>query len=282
MDFLVSLPFHLPGFNDEFPPYAPPLAARPRLVYPRPMRTRTCCLLLAILLCLPARVEAARFTGLFMAIGEGNLSRVKAMTPPRGLLDAVDDASGATPLTWAAQCGTPEIVGWLLDSGASIEGRDKLDMTPLASAAEFGNLGTAMLLLERGADAQARTYYGKTPLHGACGSKGNLELVRALLARGCDLHAMDQFGATAISWAVRKGKVDIALYLLEQGADPKGCPLTPFTPLHWAAKSGNISLVQALVQRGADVNASGPNGATPLGWAKDPQVRGFLEAHGAH
>lgn len=245
------------------------------------MRIRLLCPLLAFLLLLPAPALAARFTGLFMAIAAGDLARVKALTPRGGLLDAVDDSSGATPLTWAAQCGTPEIVDWLLSAGASLEGRDKLDMTPLLSAAEFGNIGAALLLMDRGADIAAATYFGKTALHAACGSKGSLELVQTLLERGSDLQATDKFGATALSWAVRRGKVDIALYLLEKGGDPRGCPLTPFTPLHWAAKSGNLALVRALVQRGADVNAAGPNGATPLGWSRDPQVRTFLESCGA-
>lgn len=246
-----------------------------------PVRARLLCPLLAVLLLLPAPALAARFTGLFMAIAAGDLSQVKALTPKGRLLDEVDDSSGATPLTWAAQCGTPQIVDWLLHAGAAIEARDKLDMTPLLSAAEFGNIAAAMLLMDRGADIQATTYFGKTALHGACGSKGSLELVKALLERGADLQATDKFGATALSWAVRRGKVEIALYLLQKGGDPRGCPLTPFTPLHWAAKAGNLALVRALIQHGADVNASGLNGATPLGWSHDPQVRSYLESCGA-
>ncbi len=231
--------------------------------------------------CLPCSALASRFTALFIAIGNHNLEATKKLTPSGAAINSTDEASGATPLTWAAQCGTPEIVSWLIEAGADIEARDKLDMTPLITAAEAGNLAIFTLLMEKGADLSARTFYGKNSLHAACGSKGSLDLVRCIYERGVDLNLSDKYGATPISWAVKRGKRDIALFLLEMGANPAGDPAASFSPLHLAVKGGDLGLVQELVRRGANVNAPGARGSTPLTYAADAAIRDFLLQNGA-
>ena len=73
-------------------------------------------------------------------------------------------ARTSTALHVAALNGHLKIVEALLDSGAAIDAKSKLDMTPLHVAAMGGNAGVVRLLIERKADVRARDIDGKTPL----------------------------------------------------------------------------------------------------------------------
>ena len=75
------------------------------------------------------------------------------------------DASGATPLHWAALHGDLEFARLLLEHGADIQAREPGEgMTPLHVAAAGGDTDLVKLLLERGADAGARDRAGRRPL----------------------------------------------------------------------------------------------------------------------
>jgi ankyrin repeat protein len=75
------------------------------------------------------------------------------------------DASGATPLHWAALNGDLEFARLLLEHGADVEAQARGEgMTPLHAAAAGGDVDLVELLLERGADAGARDRAGRRPL----------------------------------------------------------------------------------------------------------------------
>ena len=75
------------------------------------------------------------------------------------------DASGATPLHWAALNGDLEFARLLLEHGADIEAREPGEgLTALHVAAAGGDADIVKLLLERGADAGARDRAGRRPL----------------------------------------------------------------------------------------------------------------------
>ncbi|MGE4503734.1 MAG: hypothetical protein AB7D51_00175, partial [Desulfovibrionaceae bacterium] len=61
------------------------------------------------------------FVALFQAIARGDLAGARRCAPPRGTVDALDTKTGATPLTWAAQCGKADAAAWLLSLGADVE-----------------------------------------------------------------------------------------------------------------------------------------------------------------
>lgn len=79
---------------------------------------------------------------------------------------AVDspDAVGWTALLYAADAGHNDVVGLLLDAGASPQSQNLAQETALHLAARQGWSGVAQLLLGAGADFEARDAEGRTPL----------------------------------------------------------------------------------------------------------------------
>ena len=74
--------------------------------------------------------------------------------------------NGWTPVHVAAAWGMPGQLEALLDSGAPVDGRAKLDGGPtaLAEAAGAGRADSVEILLRRGADRNRRDDFGNTPL----------------------------------------------------------------------------------------------------------------------
>ena len=68
------------------------------------------------------------------------------------------------PLSIACKLGLVEIVGVLVERGASVHVVDKDQYTPLHHACEEGHLECARLVLQRGASIRARTKEGMTPM----------------------------------------------------------------------------------------------------------------------
>ena len=98
---------------------------------------------------------------------------------------------GETPLHGAAYGGHKAMVQLLLDRGASIEARDKVNdaLTPLHYAANEGHEAIVKLLLDHGAAIEARNR--NTPPHHAA-SKGHVATVGILLDRGAAIEACDE------------------------------------------------------------------------------------------
>jgi ankyrin repeat protein len=67
----------------------------------------------------------------------------------------------------AVVAGDRKTVLVLLESGADLEGRSSAGWTPLHFAADSGSLDMVKLLVERGADVNARTRAGLRPVQTA-------------------------------------------------------------------------------------------------------------------
>jgi hypothetical protein len=127
-----------------------------------------------------------------------------------------------TPLMLASEKGHVEVVRWLLDHGAAINGGGIRRLTALFCASESGRLPVARLLLERGADPTTATRWGSTPLM-AASLQGHLEVVRMLLGHPsakATVNQRDKLGRTALWRACYNGHTEIVRALLESGADP--------------------------------------------------------------
>lgn len=225
----------------------------------------------------PARPAKRSFISLFTAVAKGDLRTAKRHAPKRTELDALDTKTGATPLTWAAQCGRADAVAWLLSLGANPEQPDGQKATPLATAARFGQTDAARLLLARGADPDRPTPLGLRPLLLACGKRGNLELVRLLVEHGANPHLADNNGWTPLAMAVKSGRTQTTAYLLALGASPDGAPEADYSPLHWAAAENRENDARLLLAAGANPALPGARGELAVEWCESAALRALLE-----
>jgi arylsulfatase A-like enzyme len=78
--------------------------------------------------------------------------------------NALEPATGVSPLALAALAGERELAALLLESGAAVDGRSSDGSTALGAAAFFGRVDVLEFLLEKGADRAARSTQGDTAL----------------------------------------------------------------------------------------------------------------------
>lgn len=171
------------------------------------------------------------------------------------------DATGSTPLHWAAVYGGADTLRLLIERGADVNATNAAGATPLMRA--VGDLAKVQLLLAHGANVNARSAMGQTPLILAARTARSREVVELLLRHGADPKATNAFGATALMAAAAGGDVGTVKLLLEKGADPNAQPAPNEggflfgggrSPLLWAAFRGNTEMIAVLLRAGAQVN----------------------------
>ena len=147
------------------------------------------------------------------------------------------------PLVWAAAAGQTEIVKWLLERGADINGgRDPKvyrSLSPLSAGVRRGDCALVELLLDRGADPNAPN---EDALQVAIGA-GRVEIVKLLLDRKAAMNRPmrddnDPFAASnrsALHLAAGRGYAEIVALLIDRGADIEFEDEKKLTPLDAAA-----------------------------------------------
>lgn len=76
------------------------------------------------------------------------------------------DKNGYTPLHFAVQSNTYDVVKVLLDKGANVDIQDKFGNTPLfKSATENTDLKITQVLIHSGADIHVMNTFGYSPMH---------------------------------------------------------------------------------------------------------------------
>ena len=116
-------------------------------------------------------------------------------TLPLSSLDA-PDASGNTPLIWAADAGSQASISSLLARGVDINTRGFLGATAVSRAARSGHsTALAQLLAAPGVDADMPNDKMQSPLHFAA-FKRHIQCVQLLLQRGANTLVLDRKGRT--------------------------------------------------------------------------------------
>ncbi|KAM3666284.1 ankyrin repeat domain-containing protein 2 isoform X2 [Ammospiza nelsoni] len=142
------------------------------------------------------------------------------------LLHATKTCSHAPPHLWFHRTalhrssleGHMEILQKLLDTGATVDFRDRLDCTAVHWACRGGHLDAVKLLQDRGADLNVKDKLLSTPLHVATRT-GHLDIVEHLIHCGVDINAPDREGDTALHDATRLSRYKIIKTLILHGAD---------------------------------------------------------------
>ena len=177
-------------------------------------------------------------------------------------VDAEDkNLPGETPLAAALALGeeSTEMVQLLMKHGVRL--RDNPSVLHLATSIEM-----VRFLIDRGARIDGRDDDGATYLQtvaaGAGGDAEDEEVARLLIERGANVNLADKDGGTPL---LRCQSIEVAELLIAHGANVNATEKEGMTPLHMAAfEESRIELGELLVKHGADVNARNREGYTPL------------------
>ncbi len=183
-----------------------------------------------------------------------------AMTQNRGSTVGLLIEKGAdVTIHVAVFAGDIDKVRSFIESGVSVDAKDRTGFTPLHWAARTGHTDIAECLIANGANVNAGD--DSTPLQEA--ASYSKEMVELLVAKGADINAGPW---TALHGAVDEGLKDIVELLIQKGADVNARDSKGRKPLHLAAWY-RPNMVELLVSKGADINARDKDGKTPLSYA---------------
>jgi hypothetical protein len=133
-------------------------------------------------------------------------------------LDVGGSKPGMTELMRAAAVGNLKEVGNQIWAFADVNAQDSSGWTPLMYATQAPSIEVLQPLLDRGANVNARSYTGQTPLMAAASTRWGIEKVRVLVEHGADVNARDANGNTALTFVVAMANEQVLVYLLKFGA----------------------------------------------------------------
>jgi ankyrin repeat protein len=203
-------------------------------------------------------------------------------------------------LDFAARYDSLDLVRWLVEHGALVNGKDPRtvdgmsqdfysgsgSIPSLCEAIEGGHWDTATYLMEQGAyvNLPCSQMELKTPL-GLAVERNRPDMAQLFLTKGKFEYAQPEVGGDWIDliWAAKTGREDFVRLLLQHGvrvdAPPGG-----WTALMEAAYLGNEEMARFLLAQGANVN-TGSHRFTALAAAAyndKLEMAKFLLAHGAN
>ena len=170
-----------------------------------------------------ATVSSGAGNPLIAATRNGDLTTVKVLLEHTICLGC-SDANGRTPLWYAADQGSNQLVKLLITSpqdraGTLVRQADKDNYTALHRAALNGNEGVINLLLKHGADVNAKAAGANRPLLLAA-RQGHRQAVARLLLADADVDMKNAQGNTALMLAAGNGHSNVVKVLLEHNANP--------------------------------------------------------------
>lgn len=198
---------------------------------------------------------------LFQAIRSGDAGKVEALMQDTANLKARDEY-GNTPLMNAAWMADAVVMQRLLKAGADVNASNNAGATALLYASSSAD--KTKMLIDNGADVKVRSKLDNTALILAARKPGNSQTVKLLLERGVTVDAKNAFGTTALMCAAAADDMKSVRLLLDAGADVNARPnmnVDGFifgggrTALMWAAFLGDEGLAKLLLERGAKIDA---------------------------
>ncbi|KAK2706489.1 hypothetical protein QYM36_016505 [Artemia franciscana] len=164
---------------------------------------------------------------------------------------------GQTPLHIAVRNGRIDLCDLLISYGATVDGMNLKNETPLVTAIKANNPEMVKYLLESGANPNCSQC-----LHHAV-SEAKENLCQLLISYGANVDAINMKCETPLVTAILNNNSDMVKYLLESGANPN-CAQYHFGILHVAVWRRRANLCQLLISYDAKVDALNANNTTPL------------------
>ncbi|KAJ3285030.1 hypothetical protein HK104_009668, partial [Borealophlyctis nickersoniae] len=195
--------------------------------------------------------------------------------------------AGRNPLHAAAGAGHLELCQLILSTTplteSIIDWTDKQTFTPLYLASQQGHLDVVKYLLDRGAlvDGTAGAWAG--PLHIAV-YEGHVSIARLLIEKGARVGYPNKMGYTPLMLAAQRGQTDLVRMLSEAGGDVNKVLDNGIGALYLAARFGFTETVELLIELDANIHAPTVAGKTALSRARElghTEVVKVLEKHGA-
>jgi ankyrin repeat protein len=171
------------------------------------------------------------------------------------------------PLGSAVSFGNKQLVKFLLDKGANVNGHGD-DLPLMAAIPEQPDM--LRMLIKRGANINVGGF--PTALSSAVGQTESTECAKILLDAGADVNLRNIFGETPLMYAARFMKLDNVDLLIKRGANIEARDLDGRTALSHV-EHGNITydirrkVIQALLKNGANIESRSKTGMTPLMYA---------------
>ncbi|NWR56502.1 ASB3 protein, partial [Bucorvus abyssinicus] len=161
---------------------------------------------------------------------------------------------GLGTLHLSARHGSLESIRVLLEAGADPNEVTIEATTPLFLAVENGHADVVEFLLQHGANVEGpHCWSGWNSLHQAS-FQGYTEIMEVLLENGASKECKDDFGITPLFVAAQYGKLESLSLLISHGAEVNCQAKDRATPLLIAAQEGHTECVKLLLSKGADPN----------------------------
>lgn len=223
------------------------------------------------LLALAASAPAEEVTDrLVVAAYRNDLPAVRALVASGAKPDS-PNAFGANAVAMACVNGNAEMLGYLLESGASARGGSNGEPV-LVTAVRAGHADCVDLLVKNGADPNSAGNKKQTALMWAAAA-GQAEVVTLLLKNGARVPDRLNSGFDALMFAVRAGHIAVVKQLVAAGAsatdarqvekDGGKSIRSGTSPLMLAVENGHFELAAELLAMGADPNDQ-RSGFSPL------------------
>lgn len=219
--------------------------------------------------------NALQQTPLLYAISQGAVKPAKALLEcGANIMARNSNDESVLHLAFASGRLSPDMTGWLVDSGAKINyvGGTRKE-TPIFYAIRSRHRDGVQSLLDLGADVNLRNVDGMTPLSIAV-CMGCIRLTKMLLDHGALVNAKDLQGRDPLHHASRikywsilmvPPKVpEIVALLIQHGADVNSRDHLGYTPLHEVVTNeGAWDAALELLKAGADRLAMANDGRVP-------------------
>ena len=204
-------------------------------------------------------------TAMHVAAERGNKTAAEILMKAKFNLDEMDD-DGWTPINYASQAGSAEIVQMLKEKS---EDFGKYDML----VNHFASMNGHFDVVEKYRDIsyiETRCTFGFDTCTFAAISGNDKILDHVIKCAGKDI--LQTWGHTLhqpIHYAARYGNEAFLEKLIKHGSrnDVKARSHTKRQPIHYAARSGNETCIEILLEKGADIKETDATGNTVLHFA---------------